>query len=201
MPPKKRRTQKANNLLRKILLTTLAAGAGYQISEQNYTPPQTTIGTIVDEEDIHAYFSPRGECERALIDAIDEAQETIHIYIFSFTLKSVAQALRRAKDRGVTIHIITDNMMVNGKSSQIPKIHRWVDKLYIDHRTGVGHHKFIVVDRETVITGSFNYSTSAQKTNREGIVRIDNREVANRYYQEWERQKAASKVDPYGQLH
>jgi len=197
MPYKKRKTRKVTLLIRKVLLITLAVSAGYQISEQTHTRTQSTI---VNESDIQAYFSPKGQCEQTLITAIDEAQKTIHIYIFSFTLESVTKALRRAKDRGVTIHIITDNMLVNGKSSQIPKIHTWVDELYIDNRAGVGHHKFIVIDCEIVITGSFNYSTSAQKTNRESIVRIHNKEVANHYYQEWERQKAFKKVNPYGQL-
>jgi phosphatidylserine/phosphatidylglycerophosphate/cardiolipin synthase-like enzyme len=49
------------------------------------------------------------------------------------------------------------------------------------------HHKFTVVDRRIVLTGSYNYTTSATEANRENLVRIESYRVAGDYLAEFER--------------
>ena len=49
------------------------------------------------------------------------------------------------------------------------------------------HHKVIIIDEDTVITGSFNFSRSAAKSNDENIVIIRDATVAGLYLDEWQR--------------
>ncbi|MEM7362054.1 MAG: phospholipase D-like domain-containing protein [Bacteroidota bacterium] len=191
--PRKDKTS-LTSLLRKItfLLAGLGVGVGHHIKEGEKTSSHT-----IEESKIQCYFSPKGGCEQAIIDAIDSARKEIHIYIFSFTLESIAKALKRAQERNVKVYIIADKTQAKGQGSQIPKISAWLHDLFIDKQKGVGHHKLVIIDRKFVIFGSFNYSKSAQNVNREAIVRINDEKIAIKFYKEWLRQKAQEKVHAY----
>lgn len=57
-----------------------------------------------------------------------------------------------------------------------------------DGNSGAMHHKVIVVDEETVITGSYNFSKNAEKRNNENLLIIKgNREIAAAYLAEFEK--------------
>ena len=47
--------------------------------------------------------------------------------------------------------------------------------------------KFIVVDGETVETGSFNFTAGAEKRNAENVVVLNDPAIAEQYGREWER--------------
>jgi phosphatidylserine/phosphatidylglycerophosphate/cardiolipin synthase-like enzyme len=50
------------------------------------------------------------------------------------------------------------------------------------------HHKVIVIDGETVVTGSYNFSKNAETRNNENLLIIKgNREIAEAYLAEFER--------------
>lgn len=181
-------------LLRKtfIILVGLGIGVGHHLREN-----KKNFSHTIEESMIQCYFSPKGGCTQAIIDAIDQAEQEVHIYIFSFTLESITKALERAQARNVKVYIITDKTQAKGRESQIPKLGTWLDDLFIDKQKGVAHHKFIVIDRKFVILGSFNYSNSAEKYNREAIVYINDERTARAFYEEWIKQKAQKRVCLY----
>jgi phosphatidylserine/phosphatidylglycerophosphate/cardiolipin synthase-like enzyme len=49
------------------------------------------------------------------------------------------------------------------------------------------HHKFAVIDRQTVITGSQNWSAAANHTNDEVVLVIENPQIAAHFDREFER--------------
>ena len=49
------------------------------------------------------------------------------------------------------------------------------------------HHKVIIIDEKIVITGSYNFSRSAEERNDENVLIIHNAEVAEKYFAEFER--------------
>ena len=55
------------------------------------------------------------------------------------------------------------------------------------NRSGKMHHKVIIIDDETVITGSYNYSKNAENSNDENILIIKNAKIASRYFKEFKR--------------
>lgn len=58
------------------------------------------------------------------------------------------------------------------------------------------HHKFAVIDRETVIVGSQNWSDSANHQNDENILVIKDKKIAEAYAQEFERLERKSRKGP-----
>jgi phosphatidylserine/phosphatidylglycerophosphate/cardiolipin synthase-like enzyme len=49
------------------------------------------------------------------------------------------------------------------------------------------HHKVIIIDNSTVITGSYNFTASAEANNDENVVIIINPVLAGKYMEEFQR--------------
>ncbi len=209
---KKKKHNQIQNLLKKSIFLLLGITAGLEVRPElnGEGPLMQKINNILrpeinhppletGQEEIEVRFSPRGGCTKMLVNLIDEAKETLHIYIFSFTSQPIYQAILRAKKRGVKIYIIT-NKTYRGQSSKIELLAKVCHDLYIDRRSGVAHHKFMIIDRKRVATGSFNYSKNAEQSNRENLLCIREIAVAELYYKEWEKQSKAQKVIRYATL-
>jgi phosphatidylserine/phosphatidylglycerophosphate/cardiolipin synthase-like enzyme len=57
----------------------------------------------------------------------------------------------------------------------------------LDGNPHLMHHKFMVIDGYIVVTGSYNWSSAAEDRNDENIVVILDRDVVQRFVQEFER--------------
>ena len=57
------------------------------------------------------------------------------------------------------------------------------------------HHKFAVIDGKTVLTGSYNYTTSASIRHNENLLILHDKKIAMQYLKEWQRLKKISKED------
>ena len=51
---------------------------------------------------------------------------------------------------------------------------------------GLNHNKFAVVDSRWVITGSFNWTSNAERRNHENLLILDCPDLAARFEAEWE---------------
>ena len=132
--------------------------------------------------DVQVAFSP-GNAEQTVIAAIDSAQRTIHLAAYSFTSRPIAQALLAAKARGVEVAAVMDKIDEGKVARLLPGIPVRIDRWY-----AIQHNKFLVIDGQTVETGSFNYSHRAATVNAENVVVLrDMPDVAARYEQEWRR--------------
>jgi len=49
------------------------------------------------------------------------------------------------------------------------------------------HHKFLIIDDIKVITGSFNWTRQANKSNMENIMIVENQNIAKQYISEFDR--------------
>jgi phosphatidylserine/phosphatidylglycerophosphate/cardiolipin synthase-like enzyme len=54
-------------------------------------------------------------------------------------------------------------------------------EIYIDQNDATMHHKVLIVDAETVITGSYNFSRAANTENDENVLIIQSAPLAARY--------------------
>jgi phosphatidylserine/phosphatidylglycerophosphate/cardiolipin synthase-like enzyme len=59
-------------------------------------------------------------------------------------------------------------------------ITRGVETL-IDHRHAIAHSKVMIIDAETVITGSFNFTKAAEERNSENLLIIRDHGLAKKY--------------------
>ena len=132
------------------------------------------------------FFCPEDNCSAQLISHIDSAQDEIVIAIYSFTLDNVADALIRAKERGVLIRVVFDNQQAANQYSEDERLLDAGIPVLIKSGSGYMHNKFIVIDRKKVLSGSFNYSSNADTKNDENLILIISEEIAKLYFDEFE---------------
>jgi phosphatidylserine/phosphatidylglycerophosphate/cardiolipin synthase-like enzyme len=96
--------------------------------------------------------------------------------------------LESAAHRGVKVRIVADFKASHEQFSQVGILRDAGIPVRLDHRYAIFHHKFLVIDRETLETGSFNYTTAAIKHNAENaIVLWNSPSIAEAYATEWQR--------------
>lgn len=137
------------------------------------------------------YFCPADDCANRLIGKINSAHETVNIAVYAFTLDSVADALVRAKWRGVQVKVIFDDSQITEKSEDGTLLSAGIP---IKRKKGSGamHNKFCIIDGEIVGTGSFNYSKNAQTENNENLIFVSSKKIADAYQEEFDRLWEAS---------
>ena len=64
--------------------------------------------------------------------------------------------------------------------------------VYIDARHAIAHNKVMIIDKETVITGSFNFTKAAEEKNAENLLIIKSKELAGKYIENWHKHKEHS---------
>jgi phosphatidylserine/phosphatidylglycerophosphate/cardiolipin synthase-like enzyme len=101
----------------------------------------------------------------------------------------MAQALLKAKERGVKVRVIADSKQAKMKSSQITTlIHQGIPvKVLRGKEDGVMNHRFLILDGKKVVTGSFDWSEASEKWNYENIVILTDSGGAASYQREFDR--------------
>ena len=136
-------------------------------------------------ESVEVYFSPNGGVTDAIVSVIEKAKKTIHVQAYSFTSAPIAKALVEAHKRGVTVSVILDKSQKTEKYSSADFLAHAGISVAIDSKHAIAHNKIIIVDDETVITGSFNFTKSAEEKNAENLLIIEGRELARRFLEQW----------------
>jgi phosphatidylserine/phosphatidylglycerophosphate/cardiolipin synthase-like enzyme len=132
-------------------------------------------------------FSPDGGGERIIVDAIDQAQSSVLVQAYGFTDKNILRSLANAKKRGVDVKIILDKSNDTAKYSGATYVVNAGIPVWIDDRVAIAHNKVMIIDNSTVITGSFNFTTSAQKRNAENVLVLrDAPKLAAVYVKDWD---------------
>ena len=142
-------------------------------------------------------FSPAEGSEALIIKTIQSAKREICMLTYSFTSAPVVQALIRARQRGVSVRLVADaksNLSKDDNSKSRAALSGLVNA-GADVRTitayAIHHDKVIIADRETVQTGSYNYSDAAARRNSENVlVNWHNPQLAAVYMRHFERNYA-----------
>jgi len=141
------------------------------------------------------YFSPGGGCTDAIVDAIDRANNSILVQCYSFTSRPIGSALARARARGVVVEIVADGSEPDQFKKEINYLARSGVEVHVDSAHTLAHNKVMVIDGETVITGSFNFTYAAEHRNAENLLVIQNKTLAEQYAANWREHKKHSR--PY----
>lgn len=162
-------------------LTGLGTGCAFFSPSQ--APPLIPSG---EKAQIQAYFSPGGQCTEKIIAAIHSAESSIYVMAYAFTSPSIAQALTRAYERGVSVKILIDRSQLKAKHSQLSSLLQKGIPIFIDPATGIAHNKVMIFDEKSVLTGSFNFSQAAETKNAENLLLIHDAALAQVYKNNWE---------------
>ncbi len=131
------------------------------------------------------------DCEEALLRRLTAAEKSVDVAIFTLARKRIADSLVRGASRGVRVRIKIDAEQALFPYTvellgNLRKAGATVELIGMPEGKHM-HHKFAVIDRRCVITGSFNWTRQAIEENWENLVCIESKRVAADYREEWER--------------
>jgi len=106
----------------------------------------------------------------------------------------IAKALIDARKRGVRVEAILDKSQRSGQDSSATFLANSTIPTFIDASHAIAHNKIIIIDKGTVITGSFNFSRAAEEKNAENLLIIKSKELEGIYIENWQRHRQHSEV-------
>jgi phosphatidylserine/phosphatidylglycerophosphate/cardiolipin synthase-like enzyme len=140
----------------------------------------------LDNAPAKVFFSPKGGCLKGIIKEIEMGTREILVQAYSFSSTPIRNALINAHKRGAKVEIIFDQ---DGQKDQNYKTAKAFSKsgvaVYLDGNHASAHNKLIIIDRETVLTGSFNFTYSAETKNAENVLIVKSKALAGLYAENW----------------
>jgi phosphatidylserine/phosphatidylglycerophosphate/cardiolipin synthase-like enzyme len=131
------------------------------------------------------YFSPGGGAADAIVKELNNAKVSVLIQAYSLTSTTIAKALLETHKRGVRVDVILDKSQRTEKYSSPTFLFNAGIRVLIDSKHGKAHDKIIIIDEETVITGSYNFTNAAEKDNAENLLVVRDKNLAKRYIKNW----------------
>lgn len=169
-----------------FLLFLLLALAGMAPAQAGELPATGTVEVL---------FTPWDDAEGRLLREIGGARKTLHVQAYLLTSRNIARALLVAHERGVKVSLLVDReMLVKGENSQVPQLAGAGMDVRLEARYNAAHNKIVLIDAEephpVIITGSYNFTFSAQARNAENLLILrDNHALAKRYLANWRRHR------------
>jgi len=148
---------------------------------------------IITPPSLAVHFSPKGGCTEAVVAELQRAHKEILVQAYSFTADPITQALVEAKKRGVEVLVILDRSNEGESYSELKVLLDHGLAPLIDSHHAIAHNKVMIIDKKTVITGSFNFTNQAEHENAENLVIIKGHpELVQSYRQNFEVHKGHS---------
>ena len=149
----------------------------YGVSVENYFASETKVAPIIGE-------------------LVNQAQSEILFMAFSFTHEDIGEAILERAEAGVAVQGVFETTGSNQDFSyytimseeNLPTV-----QIAQDGNPRIMHHKVIIIDRQTVIFGSFNFSGNANDSNDENVIVIHDATFASffvdEFFQVWEERR------------
>ena len=167
--------------------TPNAANSRFGAHKQDNTPHCFIINSVP----VELYFSPSDGTTSKIIKTLNKALHSVDFGVMTFTRTDIANVLVAEKNADIKVHGVMDNRTDQGSVFDT-LVASGVDvHLKGSAITGIFHHKYGIVDAESsypnqyVITGSHNWSSSAENANNENTLIINSQRIANLYLQEF----------------
>lgn len=153
------------------------------------TVPYPAHAAELNGATVEVYFSPGGGGAEARVqDLLSGASERIDFLAYSFTSDPLAYALLNAARNGVTVRGVMDAGQVDSNTGgEFDSFVKAGLDVLPDGNPGLMHHKVIVIDGETVVFGSYNFTRNASRANDENLLVVQDAHLAALFLQEVER--------------
>lgn len=144
---------------------------------------------------IYVFHSPKGGCTEAVVREVRGARREVLVQAYSFTSKPISDALIAAKTRGVHIEILLDKSNEHETYTELSHLMEKGLIPRIDAQHAIAHNKIMLIDRRTIITGSFNFTNQAEHENAENLLIIKgHRDLVQSYCNSFTAHKAHSQA-------
>jgi phosphatidylserine/phosphatidylglycerophosphate/cardiolipin synthase-like enzyme len=151
--------------------------------------------TTIDGTPVQVIFAAEDEAIDEILPLVENAEESIRFMAFSFTNAELGEAMLERAQAGVEVQGIFELRGSQTEFSRLRPLYCADLAVRQDGNPGTFHHKVIVIDSKTIITGSLNFSDNANDSNDENVLILTNPDIAAHYLQEYERRWAEA-FDP-----
>ncbi len=140
-------------------------------------------------------FTPGNDCTGLIVQTIREARSQVLVMAYEFTSDPIEQALLDAKRRRLDVRVVLDKTQTQPNRRSARLFTQTGIPVVIDAQPAIAHNKVMILDGVSVITGSFNFTLSAQTRNAENVLIVRNApELARGYIGNWEARARASQA-------
>ena len=189
-------TYEDNNNLIHIRSTKVAQDYTVEFEEMfkdDFFGPDVVAATpnshvTIDGIPVEIYFSPDDHVATRIVELLRGARQSIYFMAYSFTADDFGEILRQKAQQGLTVAgVMEESQVKSNKGTEFDPFQQAGLPVYLDGNPGQMHHKVFIIDRQIVIAGSYNFSTSAEKTNDENVFVIFDPPLAEQYLAEFQR--------------
>ncbi|XP_041099433.1 mitochondrial cardiolipin hydrolase [Polyodon spathula] len=172
------------------LLRCLRDGRVKPVKEVLFFPAAVTCINHVFQPGPCSCPLPHGDATpfTRLLGHLLSARSSLDLCIFAFSSQELCRVVLELHcQRGVSVRVVTDKdyMMISG--SQIGALRK--AGVSVRHELGGFHmhHKFAVVDRKLLVTGSLNWTHQAVQGNKENVLVTEDSGFVKPFLQEFEK--------------
>ncbi len=144
---------------------------------------------------IKVLFSPQDNCAQEIVSEIDKAKDYVYVAMYYFTSRPIAQALIRARDRGVDVKVCLDEEQPTYEYSKSRFLENKGINMKLIGGSGIMHNKFCIIDDHITLTGSCNWTVSADLKNDENLLIIESEEIARIYKEQFNKYWNGTYID------
>ena len=160
------------------------------------SPANTPYANLtLNGELLQVYFSPEDGTASHLVDLIGEAKQSVYFLAYSYTSDEIALAMIERAQAGVTVvGVFESSQFRSNTGTEFEHLLSAGADVRLDGNPRNMHHKVIILDEKTVVTGSYNFSASAENRNDENTLVIHSPEIAAQFMAEFRRVFSASQT-------
>lgn len=135
---------------------------------------------------MQVHYSPTGGCEAEVVKELNSAKSTIQIAMYVLDNPAIVAAILAADARNVEVTGVFDKKDAQLSYSKVAELCVASSKInvYLDAKHAIFHDKYCIIDSKTLLTGSFNWTSAAEKDNAENLITITREPATIKSYQE-----------------
>jgi phosphatidylserine/phosphatidylglycerophosphate/cardiolipin synthase-like enzyme len=155
---------------------------------------------LVGGKRIECYFSPSDGAHQQILSSIASADQEVEVATMLITRQDIGDALAGKHDEGKEVQVVINGYDQYGEPVLNTLLASLGDGVRLKGEPGIMHHKYMIVDQgdenedPLLLTGSHNWSSSAEYRNDENTLIVHDQGVANAYYQDFVKRFAAGQV-------
>ena len=180
-----------------LIATSVVVLIGAGQTKRSVDPAAKQVGCGVADvvpADNEVCFSPDECCDRKLVALIRSATESIDVAVYDITLDNVKRALveasKRVKLKGkghIAVRVIVDRFQSKGRKLLEDDLLQNDVEVRFGVQKGIMHNKFVIIDKQMVEVGSFNFTENASHRNSENQVYLRSQVIVKRYTERFQK--------------
>lgn len=155
-----------------------------------YKTDNTPHSFVIGGKVVNSYFSPSDGVTSKIVDVINSANTDLEIATMLITRDDIRDAILNKYNSGLTtVNAVFDSQNPSGNDFAALQAAIGAAKVVKYSGAGILHHKFMLVDNYNagsdpqVLTGSHNWSSSAETRNDENTLIIHDKIITDQYFQ------------------